>query len=76
MRGREIPPAVGWVVVALVAVVAGYFIWKASTPSTVTGGKANAQDRELLRIMGEARAKSQAGRGAGAAGQPSPPQPP
>ncbi len=69
MRGREIPPAVAWVVVALIAVVAGYFIYKAGAPSTITGGKTNAQDRELLQKMGEARAKSQAGRGAGAPAQ-------
>jgi len=62
MRGREIPPAVGWVVVVMVAVVAGYFIYRAGAPSTITGGKANAQDRELLQKMGEARARSQAGR--------------
>ena len=75
MRGREIPPVVGWVVVAVVVVAAGYFVWRAGTPSRVEGGKPNAQDRELLRIMGEARAKSGAGRGAPAAGQPTQPQP-
>ena len=63
MRGREIPPAVGWVVVALVVIVAGYFVYKAGAPSTVTGGKPNDSDRKLLQQMGEARARSQAGRG-------------
>ena len=62
MRTREISPVVGWVVVAAVAIVAVFFIWKAGAPSTATGGKANDKDRELLAKMGEARARSQAGR--------------
>ena len=74
MRTREIPPAVGWVVVAVVAVVAAFFIYRAGAPSKATGGKPNDRDRQLLQQMGEARARSQAGRGAGTAGQPAPAQ--
>lgn len=62
MKGREIPPVVGWVVGAVMLVAAGYFIWSATGPSTVTGGKPTARDQELLKGMQEARERTRAGR--------------
>jgi hypothetical protein len=54
---------VAWVVVVIVVAVAGFFVWRAGSPSTATGGKPNDRDRELLQKMGEARERSNAGRG-------------
>jgi hypothetical protein len=62
MKGREIPPVVGWIVGAVVLVAAGYFIWSATGPSTVTGGKPNARDQELLRGMQASRESAGMGR--------------
>jgi hypothetical protein len=62
MKGREIPPVVGWITAAVIVVIAGYFVWSATGPSTVTGGKPTARDQELLRGMQEAREKTRAGR--------------
>ncbi len=71
MRGREIPPAAGWIAAAIAVVVAGYFLWNTGAPRTEPGGQANARDKELLRRMGEARDQAGGGgRGAAASQQP------
>jgi hypothetical protein len=71
MKGREISPLFGWIAAAVVLVIAGYFIWSATGPSTVTGGKPNERDQELLRGMQEARERTKAGRGSPSAANPS-----
>jgi hypothetical protein len=70
MKGREIPPFVGWITAALILVIAGYTIWRATGPSMVTGGNPTDRDRELLRGMQEAREKTRAGRGGPASTPP------
>jgi hypothetical protein len=75
MEKREIPAQVVWAVVALVVIIAVYFVWNAGAPNRVQGGNPTAKDREILKQMQEARQKSGAGRAMPATGQAQPPSP-
>lgn len=63
MRGRELPPYVGWVIIALVVIIAGYILWNAGGVRPEQGGKPTARDLELLKGMAEAQQRAGLGQG-------------
>lgn len=63
MGQREIPNQMVWGVLALIAVLAVFFLWNAGRVRTAARqGEPTAQDRQLLQQMQSAREKTGAGR--------------
>jgi hypothetical protein len=58
MRGRELPPYVGWGIITLVVIIVGYILWNAGGVRPVQGGKPTARDLELLKGMAEAQQRA------------------
>jgi hypothetical protein len=54
----EVPTPVIWGVVAVIVLIAGFFLWRAGAPSMNRPGQPTAQDRAVLQKMGEARQRA------------------
>ena len=58
MKELEIPTYAVWLVIAVVVVTAGFFLWRAGGVTVNKGGKPTAQDVKVLQQMNEIRQKA------------------
>ncbi|HZP83269.1 MAG TPA: hypothetical protein VFB21_16625 [Chthonomonadaceae bacterium] len=62
MRDKAVPPYVAVIVIAVIALIAGFFLWRAGSVGTEEGGKPTPKDLQLLKRMQEVREQAGAGR--------------